>query len=540
MSISRVHLVVIAVLAAAAVVIALPAGRAPIWDPNEARYMLLAGDILEHGRWLTPDLRGTPYLNKPQLFFWAVALASLPGGEVTEWTAALPAVLSAVATVAAVLAIGTKAWGWQAGALAGLALTTTLGFFAVAYHGHSDVMVGAWATWALYCLLAARRSGWRLGPVVGFWACVAGAMMSKGPMGLAALAAGLISIAATDGWRSLARLRPLLGVTVLALLLTPWWVNYLVSHRAAFGEVVVGQYGIWVFRRGLLTRLESLWVLAYFLPWTVFLGAAVIWWRRGAPDAERRAIGWWALTMWALIGLAGIQRVRYLVPIYPGLALLVAEFIVRARDVRGARLVRRATLAFAAIVLVIAALSLTPVLDQIGDEGRPWVPDTVAERALAVALLLGSAVLALVARRRRAFVGAGLAVALGVGGVLVVEGVRSPARFARDFDVRPLATAARGLTPPGSAVAAYPDLPLSYDFYLRGPVVELSDDAVAKLVADPPRGALIVSPRGWRRLAPRAHEGWQVVAVQRLGERQMLVLGEPTTAPSPRVRAAPD
>jgi 4-amino-4-deoxy-L-arabinose transferase-like glycosyltransferase len=57
---------------------------------------------------------------------------------------------------------------------------------------------------ALYCLLEARRSGWRLGPVLGFWMCVAGATMSKGPMGLAALGAGAVSVAATDGWRGLA------------------------------------------------------------------------------------------------------------------------------------------------------------------------------------------------------------------------------------------------------------------------------------------------------------------------------------------------
>jgi 4-amino-4-deoxy-L-arabinose transferase-like glycosyltransferase len=135
---------------ASALVIALPAGRAPIWDPNEARYMLLARDILEHGRWLIPDLRGEPYLNKPQLFFWSVALASMPGGEVTERTAALPGVLSAVATVTAVLAIGTRTWGWRAGALAALALTTALGFFSVAHHGQSDLMVAAWSTWARY------------------------------------------------------------------------------------------------------------------------------------------------------------------------------------------------------------------------------------------------------------------------------------------------------------------------------------------------------------------------------------------------------
>src|SRR5437870_13217861 len=105
-------------VAFAALVVGLPAGRAPLWDPNEARYMLLARDILDSGRWLVPDLRGEPYLNKPQLFFWSVAVASLPGGEVTERTAALPAVLSSIATVAAVLAIGTSALGRQAGAMA--------------------------------------------------------------------------------------------------------------------------------------------------------------------------------------------------------------------------------------------------------------------------------------------------------------------------------------------------------------------------------------------------------------------------------------
>jgi hypothetical protein len=31
-------------------------------------------------------LRGVPYLNKPQLFFWSVAVASDAGGEMTEWT----------------------------------------------------------------------------------------------------------------------------------------------------------------------------------------------------------------------------------------------------------------------------------------------------------------------------------------------------------------------------------------------------------------------------------------------------------------------
>jgi 4-amino-4-deoxy-L-arabinose transferase-like glycosyltransferase len=451
----------------------------------------------------------------------------MPGGKVTEWTAALPGVLSAIATVAAVMAMAGRAWGWQAGVLSALVLTTTIGFFAVAHHGQSDLMVAAWSTWALYCLLAARRSGWRLGPVLGFWGCLAGATMSKGPMGFAALGAAIVSLWATEGWRSLSRLRPVLGLAVFAALLTPWWVTYLAAHRAAFADVVVGHYGVWVFRRGVLARLESLWVLAYFLPWTVFLVGALFWWRKAEPDPDRRIIAWWTLAMWAMIGFSGIHRVRYLVPIYPGLALIATEFITRARDDRGLTWLARGTLAFGTLALVVAVLALTPLPNLVDGEGRPWVPDTPGERVLAVALLGGSALASFVALRRRAWLAVGLVVALGVGGVLVIEGVGYPPRFARDFDVRPLTTVARRVNPPGAPVAAFPDLPLTYDFYLELPVVELSQDAVLKLVASPPQGALIVSPGSWKRLAPRAHPGWQIVVSHRLGVRSMLVVGRP-------------
>ena len=521
----RSRLVLVAVLAFAALVVGLPAGRSPLWDPNEARYMLLARDILDSGRWLVPDLRGEPYLNKPQLFFWSVAVASLPGGEVTERTAALPAVLSSIATVAAVLAIGTSAWGRQAGAMAALALVSTIGFFAIGHRGQSDVMVTAWTWWALYCLLRARRAAFTRAPLVGFYACVAGAIMSKGPMGLLGLAGGVVAIAATDGWRATRRLRPLLGVAVLAVLLLPWYGTYLIAHGPALvGDTVVGHYGGWAFRRDALTRLESLWVLVYALPWTIFLVGAATWWRY-LPDTERRLIAAWTLTLWLLIGLSGIHRARYLIPIYPGLALLVGEFIARAGALRGARALRGALFAFAAIAGVVAVFGLSPAARRIGGEGRPWVPDATGELALTVALLLATAAAAVVTACRSAFVGGGLVVALGVGATLVVEGVRYPERFAREFDVRPIAAAAQALTPPGAAVAVYPDIWLTYDFYLRRPVVELDRARVERLLAAAPIGAVIMSRRSWTGLQPLAHPSWRVVASRRVASDEMVVLG---------------
>jgi 4-amino-4-deoxy-L-arabinose transferase-like glycosyltransferase len=525
MSHFRARLACVAAIAFAALVAALPAGRGPVWSSNEARYMLLARDILEHGHWLVPDLRGEPYLNKPQLYFWAVAAASLPGGAVTERTAALPAVLSSAATASAVVAIGATAWGWRAAALAALALASMPGFFAVGHRGQADVMVTAWTWWALFFLLRARRGGWHAAPVVGFYACVGAAMLSKGPSGLLGLAGAVAAVAATGGWRTLARLRPGAGVVVLAVVLVPWYGPYLAEYRTQFvGGVVIGQYGAWAFRRGILTRLEILWVLAYALPWTVFLAAAVGWWRRAA-DAERRLIGVWTLTLWALVGLSGIHRVHYLFPIYPGLALLAGEFVARAGARGGAPALRAATWSFAGLAALVGAAALSPLARRIGGEGRPYVPGGTAETALLVATLLAGAAVAVAAARRGAFVVAGLAVALGVGAVLVVEGARYPARYARDFDVRPVAAAARGLTPPGVAVAAFPDLPLSTEFYVERPVVELDPARVERLLAGPPRGALILPGHWWTTLGPAANPGWRVVASHHVAGREVVVVG---------------
>jgi 4-amino-4-deoxy-L-arabinose transferase-like glycosyltransferase len=525
MSALRSRLVLVAVLAFAALVVGLPAGRAPLWDPNEARYMLLARDILDSGRWLIPDLRGVPYLNKPQLYFWSVAVASMPGGEVTEWTAALPAVLSSIATVAAAFAIGARIWGVAAGAMAALVLASTIGFFAIGHHGQSDVMVTAWTWWALYGLVVARRAGYTALPLLAYYACVAGAIMSKGPMGLIALGGGLAAVAVTDGWRTMSRLRPLLGLVVLAVLLAPWYGPYLVGHRAEFvGDTVIGHYGSWAFRRGVLARLESLWIVAYALPWTIFLVGAVTWWRR-LPDAERRLIATWTLTIWLLIGLSGIHRVRYLIPIYPGIALLVAEFLTRADAHGGARALRRCLFAFAALAGIVAVFALSPAARSIGGEGRPWVPDSSAEIALMVGLLVTTGLGAVVAARRQAFLAGGLVVALGVGSLLLIEGDRYPARFAREFDVRPLAAAASALTPPGTAVRVYPDIWLTYDFYLRRPVVELDRPAVEQILAGSASGAVIMSRKSWTGLQPLAHPSWRVVAARRIGNDEMLVLG---------------
>src|SRR5207245_6740847 len=119
--------------------------------------------------------------------------------------------------------------------------------------------------------------------------------------------------------------------------------------------------------------------------------------------------------------------------------------------------------------------------------------------------LVATALAAVVAARRAAFARGGLVVALGIGAILLIEGARYPARFAREFDVRPIAAAAQALTPPGSAVRVYPDIWLTYDFYLRRPVVELDRGRVEQLLSGSASGAVIMSRKSWTGLQDHAH-----------------------------------
>jgi 4-amino-4-deoxy-L-arabinose transferase-like glycosyltransferase len=307
------------VIVLTAVLAAIPAGRRPFWSSDEARVALLARSALEEGRWLVAELRGQDYLNKPQLFYWSVALASLPFGRVTESSAAIPPILAATAAVAGVIAIGWRLWGWATGALAGLVLATTPLHFDMAHQVLPDIMLSAWLVWALYCLVSAARSGWSVAPLVGLYACLTAALLSKGPAALAGVAATVVAVAFTDGLATLRRLRPVLGLGAMAVVAAAvWLVPYQLHSVGRFShQVLGGHYVTWYLLGSLLDRLEGLTeALPAFLPWTVLLAAAPVWWRQN-PDPARRRVVLWTATLWILIGLSGTFRSRYVLPILP-------------------------------------------------------------------------------------------------------------------------------------------------------------------------------------------------------------------------------
>ena len=124
------------VAAFAALLVLPPLGQRFIASGDEARFAVLAQDMLTRGTWFDARVRDQRYRNKPLLYPWAIKLLSMPRGRVTETTAQLPIAVAAVAAVFFATLLGQQLFSARAGAIAGLVTATSYGFFA-----HSQLLL---------------------------------------------------------------------------------------------------------------------------------------------------------------------------------------------------------------------------------------------------------------------------------------------------------------------------------------------------------------------------------------------------------------
>ena len=108
----------------AAILLFARLGDLPLIDPDEGRNAEVAREMAETGAWVVPSFNGIPYLDKPALYFRAVALSFTIFGR-NEFTARLPSALSAALLAVLMWAFCRRAYGERAGALTVLVLATT-------------------------------------------------------------------------------------------------------------------------------------------------------------------------------------------------------------------------------------------------------------------------------------------------------------------------------------------------------------------------------------------------------------------------------
>jgi 4-amino-4-deoxy-L-arabinose transferase-like glycosyltransferase len=525
--------VLVALLGVAAVIYALPLAERALWNQDEARVALLADETLRHGLRLPVYVRGEAYLNKPPLYFWSVALVCWPLGRVSDVVAPLPSLVSALATLLGTFAIGRMLGGSLTGLVALAVLGTSPGFYLHSHQVLPDMMLTAWLTWMLYFLIVALRAEQHAPtiPLIGLYACLAGALWTKGSPALLALPTSVAATVSMRGWRGLPALRPLWGLGAVAVVILPWAIPYALTPGRGSGQTIsVGTALSWYLDR--YERASSVPLtggIIWFLPWAFWLVPVALWWWISPDRAAWRPLAAWTLVAVVLLALSVQQRPRYSLTLYPVFALLVAGAATSSNA--RARTLQRVHLG---LVVGLAVLALAVGVWMLSSAAQPQrvkplasLLDISHEGPLLVAGFL--AALAMAFRELRAGTLPGRAllyVAAGLGWVLLVEGWSYPARLNEQMPIRAFAAEARPLLSAGVPIVGYPDANLAFDFYLQHPVIEVAHaSTVLRVLEEPVSGTFLIREAAWEKFRGAAHNSWCPLARVGAGLRSYVLVG---------------
>ena len=506
----------------AAVLILPPVGARQIVSGDEARFAILAQDMLTRGTWWDARIREKRYRNKPLMYPWAIKVLSLPGGRVTEATALLPITVAAVAAVGLTALLGQQLFGARAGTWAGLILATSYSFFAHSQALLPDMLVVAFGMAALSAFWAAMTGPPGTGALVVFYLCVALGVFAKGPMGILPLPIAVVWLLAEEGWRGLRRLGSPVGAAVFVAVTLAWLVPFVfVGGRSFAHEVVWTDWLTWYVGRPRPLPMLNFVVEAAkgLLPWTTLLLLPLLdvrrQWRSGG---FRLALLAWIVPFVVML-LAQNHRTRYLLPTYPAAALMIAWWV----DTRGGERSRAVT--------VVSALSAVGVVVGLAVTAMPWLDG--AQRAAVAgfwwkAALIAAGALALAGfltwglRRRPTVLVPGVALAMAL---LLAPGIWIYTDWSnRQEDYRALAALVEGRadgTPIGVSGGRF----FSIDFYLGRALTPVrTAPELDQWLARPDHPLAVVPARAWRRMHTQIATPTEVVDTVRVRAHEMLLL----------------
>lgn len=415
-------------------------------EPDEGRNAEVAREMAATNNYVLPHLNGLPYLDKPVLFFAAVAAAIEVFGP-SEFAARLVSLLLGLATAALAGGFAYRFWGRDAAVVAATATATAplaLGLSRVVI---MDTMLSFFVVLALICLFFAieDRSADRLAPPFGWpwfvwtliaWAAMGLGVLTKGPV---AFAVPLLVAAPYAVWRraSLAVWHPLGPVVMFALALP--WVWAVSREIPNFLHYVVVTETWARMTTDELRRTEPVWffapvLLAGTFPWSI-VALSNLRSKWGPEELTNRRVRIY-LSMWILIPLVFFSLSRgkqeqYMLPLVPAVALLVAS---RWSDrPKGVRLAAAIWILVGLAMLFVAGLGV-PGLD------TSRVPTEIAVQtaiAFGVAALVGAVVAWFGASQRRHLAVIGLALPLMAIPVVISAGLMGA--IAADRSARGLA-----------------------------------------------------------------------------------------------------
>jgi 4-amino-4-deoxy-L-arabinose transferase-like glycosyltransferase len=346
-------------------------GALGLVGPDEPRYAWIARAMAQTGDWVTPRLYGSPWFEKPVLYYWAAAIGfglHLPA----EWAARLPSAIAALATAFAIGWLGWKHYGTDCGSgleketgglatnpvlLAPVIFSTSVAAIGFARAATPDMLFSASIALAMAsaasCLrregalrgqqnVSGSQENFPLGALALFGAFLGLGVLAKGPAAVI-LAGGAIGIWAlsTSRLRLALRLAHPIAIATFCIVALPWYV--LCAHRNPdFLHVFIFQHNFERYLTSIFQHKQPFWffgpiALLALLPWTPFLFAAAQQGRRIARENSWRNSPGFFFACWVLFPILFFSLSQSKLPSYilPAIAPLAILLAVSAKHVIG-------------------------------------------------------------------------------------------------------------------------------------------------------------------------------------------------------------
>ena len=342
-------------------------GNTPFFDKGEPREALAVQDIVQRGEWLFPLKRATAVPSKPPLFHWSAALISEMTGHLNEITIRFPSALYATLGVLLIFLLGRKLYGPAVALLAGAVLATTMVYSDQALSARVDMTLCFFLTLSLILFYSLYRgflihSLWYF----TFYFVVGIGTLAKGPLGI--LLPGLVIagfLVLRRRWDLVIKFAFHPGV-VLTLLLAAGWYGLAISRAGeGFVDRQLLQENLKRFFGGSGHSHPIYYYFPYLfslgLPWSLFLPFLLwdLFTKSSYGSDDRLFFKTWFLIMFVFFSLSAGKRPVYLLPLYPPLSLLLADWIYQQHQSTGWRLGLYRILAGVAVVSAVILLIIS-------------------------------------------------------------------------------------------------------------------------------------------------------------------------------------
>ena len=349
-NVARYRMGLLAILAGAFGVYLIGNQRVSLWDRDEPRYAECSREMLRSGDWVVPRFLGDLRAHKPPLIYWCQATAMEVFGQNAS-SARLPSSVAALLSGALLAGFVWRYAGPQQSLWATFVFCSSALVIAAAKLCITDAVLLFWTIigqGSLFILWRARSGHW--GAVLAFWISTGLAGLTKGPVILVIHGGLLVTLAAIEvgsRWRSIAAwksaiawwkvLQPILGVLILFIIVAPW--IFRVNRRAPeFLPMLFARAGKYASSgaegHGEPPGYYLLLIWGLFFPWSILLPAAIVrGWKHRDDGLTRFAL---AATIgpWIVMELITNKLPFYVLPSFPGLAILTSAVLMQWRSRR--------------------------------------------------------------------------------------------------------------------------------------------------------------------------------------------------------------